>query len=146
MFSAQAGGVEVLSDILGSGNRRSAKELADAVSVLAQITAPWIDDNHVVTGLDKHLETFVSSLTRKYINELRRRYGTLVGLDHGSVVTTKHETPGKGRARYSSSLPFITLDFPTRRSVPPRVPYHSADVRGFTNASENDNRSISSAY
>lgn len=65
-FSTQAGGVDVLSDVLGSGNTRSEKELADAVSVLVQITAPCVQDNHVVDGLGKHLETFISALTRTY--------------------------------------------------------------------------------
>lgn len=59
--------MDVLSDILGSGHTRSEKELADAVSVLVQITAPCVQDHHVVDGLGKHLETFISSLTRTYI-------------------------------------------------------------------------------
>ncbi|XP_050431428.1 protein inscuteable homolog [Adelges cooleyi] len=58
----KAGGVEILADVLSSKNRLE-KELADAVSVLAQITAPWIEDNHVVDGLTGHLHTVVSSLT-----------------------------------------------------------------------------------
>jgi len=65
-FPTQAGGVDVLADVLGSGNTRSEKELADAVSVLVQITAPCVQDNHVVDGLGEHLETFISSLTRTY--------------------------------------------------------------------------------
>lgn len=54
--------MEILSDILG-GKNRSEKELTDAVSVLAQITAPWIEDNHVVNGLTEYLDTIISSLT-----------------------------------------------------------------------------------
>lgn len=44
----------------------SERELADAVSVLAQITAPWIEDNHVVIKLKEYQDALVSSLTCMY--------------------------------------------------------------------------------
>lgn len=58
----QAGGIEILADILSSRNRPE-RELTDAVSVLAQITSPWIEDNRAVNGLREYLDTIVSSLT-----------------------------------------------------------------------------------
>ncbi|XP_015380018.1 PREDICTED: protein inscuteable homolog [Diuraphis noxia] len=71
----KAGGVEILSDVLG-GKNRSEKELTDAVSVLAQITAPWIEDNHVVNGLSEYLDTIISSLT--YLVETTQSSETLL--------------------------------------------------------------------
>ncbi|XP_025411976.1 protein inscuteable homolog isoform X2 [Sipha flava] len=71
----KAGGVEIISDILGS-KTRSEKELTDAVSVLAQITAPWIEDNHVVNGLNEYLDTIISSLT--YLVETTHSSETLL--------------------------------------------------------------------
>lgn len=39
-------------------------ELSEAVSVIVQITAPWIEDNHSVVGLSQQLIPLVSSVTR----------------------------------------------------------------------------------
>lgn len=60
----QARGVEVLADLL-SDEKKSEAELSEAASVLAQITAPWIEDNHKVEGLQDFINIFVTSLTSK---------------------------------------------------------------------------------
>nr|XP_018900501.1 PREDICTED: uncharacterized protein LOC109032696 [Bemisia tabaci] len=59
----KARGVEVLADLL-SDEKKSEAELSEAASVLAQITAPWIEDNHKVEGLQDFINIFVTSLTR----------------------------------------------------------------------------------
>lgn len=43
----------------------SEAELSEAAAVLAQITAPWVQDNHSIEGLGRYLNSLVSSLTRK---------------------------------------------------------------------------------
>lgn len=58
----QGGGVEVLSDII-SNEKCSEIEVTEAVSVLAQVTAPWVEDNHSVRELTTFLTPLVSSLT-----------------------------------------------------------------------------------
>ncbi|VVC30242.1 Hypothetical protein CINCED_3A021057 [Cinara cedri] len=58
----EAGGVEILSDMLGNKNR-SEKELTDAVSVLAQISTPLIEENHVTLALKEYLNHIIPSLT-----------------------------------------------------------------------------------
>lgn len=57
--------MEIISDTLAD-EKRSETELTEAVSVLAQITAPWVEDNHSVLGLTEQLTVLVSALTRKY--------------------------------------------------------------------------------
>ncbi|XP_049766335.1 protein inscuteable homolog [Schistocerca cancellata] len=59
----QAGGVEILSELLADESR-PISELSEAVGVLAQITSPWVEDNHSVHGLAEHLPSLVKSLTR----------------------------------------------------------------------------------
>ncbi|KAL0272723.1 UNVERIFIED_CONTAM: hypothetical protein PYX00_005585 [Menopon gallinae] len=59
----QAGGLEIVSDILAD-EKRSEAELSEAVAVLAQITAPWIKDNHSFQSLSQFLGDLVKSLTR----------------------------------------------------------------------------------
>lgn len=63
-FFLQAGGVEIIADILAD-DKRSEAELSEASAVIAQITAPWIQDNHSVNGLSQFLNSLVKSLTRK---------------------------------------------------------------------------------
>lgn len=54
-----------MSDILAD-KKRSEAELSEAVAVLAQITAPWIKDNHSLQSLSQFLGDLVKSLTRKF--------------------------------------------------------------------------------
>lgn len=62
---SQAGGVEIISEILAD-EKRSETEITEAVSVLAQITAPWVEDNHSVLGLTEQLSVLVAALTSEY--------------------------------------------------------------------------------
>lgn len=38
-------------------------EKSEAAGVLAQITSPWIEDNHHVEGLSQHLNKIIFTLT-----------------------------------------------------------------------------------
>lgn len=58
----RASGVQVITDVLTDKNRPEA-ERSEAVALLAQITAPWIEDNHNVKGLSKHDKSLVEALT-----------------------------------------------------------------------------------
>ncbi|KAJ9586996.1 hypothetical protein L9F63_019414, partial [Diploptera punctata] len=58
----QAGGVEILSETLAEVTRPE-PEISEAAAVLAQITAPWVEDNHSVQGLSEQLPSLVNSLT-----------------------------------------------------------------------------------
>lgn len=54
--------MDVLADILSDYNRPE-PELSEATSVLAQITAPWIEDNHKVQGLAENIGSLIESIT-----------------------------------------------------------------------------------
>lgn len=58
----KASGVQVISDVLTDKIRPEA-ERSEAVALLAQITAPWIEDNHSVRGLMDHDKDLVTALT-----------------------------------------------------------------------------------
>ncbi|XP_067000307.2 protein inscuteable homolog [Anabrus simplex] len=59
----QAGGVEILAEVL-SDEERPEPEVSEAAAVLAQITAPWVEDNQGVKGLAEQMPVLVRSLTR----------------------------------------------------------------------------------
>lgn len=40
-------------------------ELYEVVSVIVQITAPWIEDDHIIDGLVYNLESILNALTCK---------------------------------------------------------------------------------
>ena len=44
--------------------QRDEVELTEVVSVLVQITAPWIEDDHIIKGLIYHLYPVINALTR----------------------------------------------------------------------------------
>ncbi|KAI5732661.1 hypothetical protein M8J76_002893 [Diaphorina citri] len=56
-------GIEILADILADESRDETV-LSEAISVLAQVTAPWLDTNQSVADLHRHVDTFVAALTR----------------------------------------------------------------------------------
>jgi hypothetical protein len=60
----QCNGIEILADILADESRDETV-LSEAISVLAQVTAPWLDTNQSVADLHRHVDTFVAALTRK---------------------------------------------------------------------------------
>lgn len=56
-------GVQLIAETLGD-DARPEPERAEAIALLAQITAPWIEDNHTIRGLQDHAKSLVKSLTR----------------------------------------------------------------------------------
>ena len=59
-------------DDLLCGMYSSVEDRVESAAVLAQITSPWISDNHKIHNLDLHVMSMVSALTGK-IN--RSRFG-----------------------------------------------------------------------
>ncbi|GAB0096015.1 hypothetical protein DMENIID0001_114630 [Sergentomyia squamirostris] len=60
----QTGGVEILGEVIGQrGIKRTEPEIREAVSVLAQITAPWHGEEHKVRDLSDCLESLVENIT-----------------------------------------------------------------------------------
>ncbi|CAG9865301.1 unnamed protein product [Phyllotreta striolata] len=56
-------GVQIVADILEEHSRPE-PERSEAVALLAQITAPWLEDNHSVKGLQEYSSKLVRALTR----------------------------------------------------------------------------------
>ncbi|KAF7273345.1 spindle orientation adaptor protein inscuteable isoform X2 [Rhynchophorus ferrugineus] len=56
-------GVQIIADTLEEESRPE-PERSEAVALLAQVTAPWFEDNHSVKGLQDYSKKLVSSLTR----------------------------------------------------------------------------------
>ncbi|XP_059613053.1 uncharacterized protein LOC132259434 [Phlebotomus argentipes] len=60
----QSGGVEIVAEVIGHRDvKRTEPELREAVSVLAQITAPWHGDTHKLRDLQECLEFLVENIT-----------------------------------------------------------------------------------
>ncbi|RZC42648.1 inscuteable -like protein, partial [Asbolus verrucosus] len=57
-------GIQIISETLGEGSLRPEPERSEAVALLAQVTAPWIEDNHSIKGLQDFSKKLVKSLTR----------------------------------------------------------------------------------
>ncbi|XP_031358874.1 protein inscuteable homolog isoform X1 [Photinus pyralis] len=55
-------GINLISEIISNGSCPD-PERSEAVALLAQITAPWIEDNRNVYGLQQQIQTLVKSLT-----------------------------------------------------------------------------------
>lgn len=58
----KAGGVECITDILCDAES-SEKDKSEAAGVIAQITSPWIDNNHHIQGLAESVIQLISALT-----------------------------------------------------------------------------------
>ncbi|KAJ8982941.1 hypothetical protein NQ317_005256 [Molorchus minor] len=56
-------GVQIVADTLDD-NSRPEPERSEAVALLAQVTAPWLEDNHSVKGLQDYSKKLVKSLTK----------------------------------------------------------------------------------
>lgn len=56
-------GIQLITDILEE-NSRPEPEHSEAVTVLAQITAPWVEDNYSIRGLPEYSKRLVKSLTK----------------------------------------------------------------------------------
>ena len=66
---------EVLCDIECPEEERS-----EASGVLAQITSPWVENNHRLTALHTHLGPIVAALTGTWLTRLHYDYKYLVYL------------------------------------------------------------------
>ncbi|CAK1542699.1 unnamed protein product [Leptosia nina] len=58
----EGGGIEILSDIL-SDSSNPEPQMREAITVLTQITAPWLRGHHDLTQLHVYLNTIVSNIT-----------------------------------------------------------------------------------
>ena len=58
----QCDGLAVIEELLSS-RYSSLEDRIEAAGLLAQITSPWITDNHKIENLDCHVASMVSSLT-----------------------------------------------------------------------------------
>ncbi|CAH1223111.1 unnamed protein product [Diabrotica balteata] len=56
-------GVQIIADTLEEHSRPET-ERSEAVALLAQVTAPWVEDNHSVKGLQDYSRKLVKSLTK----------------------------------------------------------------------------------
>ncbi|XP_056644652.1 protein inscuteable homolog [Diorhabda sublineata] len=56
-------GVQIVSDTLDEDSRPE-PERSEAAALLAQVTAPWLEDNHSVKGLEDYSRKLVGSLTK----------------------------------------------------------------------------------
>lgn len=54
--------------LLSDTNKMETEQL-EIISVLVQITAPWIEDDHVIKGLICHLKPILEALTSKYTSD-----------------------------------------------------------------------------
>ena len=60
--------MEILADILCDEETKE-HERKEAAGVLAQITSPWIEENHQLHGLAQHLIPTVKALTGESLAE-----------------------------------------------------------------------------
>ncbi|XP_022120211.2 uncharacterized protein LOC110996705 [Pieris rapae] len=58
----EGGGIEILSDIL-SDESNPEPQMREAITVLTQITAPWLRGHHDITQLHVYLNTIVNNIT-----------------------------------------------------------------------------------
>ncbi|XP_044757191.1 protein inscuteable homolog [Coccinella septempunctata] len=56
-------GIQLITDILEEDSRPE-PEHSEAVTLLAQITAPWVEDNYSIRGLPEYTRRLVKSLTK----------------------------------------------------------------------------------
>ncbi|XP_066142000.1 protein inscuteable homolog isoform X1 [Euwallacea fornicatus] len=56
-------GIQIISDTLEEESKPE-PERSEAVGLLAQVTAPWIDDNHSINSLQEYSKRLISSLTK----------------------------------------------------------------------------------
>nr|XP_022908020.1 protein inscuteable homolog [Onthophagus taurus] len=58
----KSSGIQTISDIIYE-RARPEPEKSEAIALLAQITAPWIEDNNKINGLQEHGKKLISALT-----------------------------------------------------------------------------------
>jgi hypothetical protein len=57
-------GMQIINETLGEDLSKPEPERSEAVALLAQVTAPWIEDNHAIQGLQDFSKALVKSLTK----------------------------------------------------------------------------------
>ena len=62
LFALQCGGLDVIEGLL-CARTSSLEDCIESAGVLAQITSPWIADNHKIEDLDRHVPAMVAALT-----------------------------------------------------------------------------------
>lgn len=65
-FDSQGGGIEILSDIL-SDRSNPEPQMREAITVLTQITAPWLRGHYDLTQLHLYLNTIVDNITGMFL-------------------------------------------------------------------------------
>lgn len=61
----QGGGIEIISDIL-SDRSNPEPQMREAITVLTQITAPWLTGHYDLTQLHLYLNSIVGHITGKF--------------------------------------------------------------------------------
>ena len=61
-YYLQCDGLQAIDDLL-CGRYWTVEDRVEAAAVLAQITSPWISDNHKIHNLDLHVMSLVAALT-----------------------------------------------------------------------------------
>ena len=61
-LALQCGGLDVIEGLL-CARSSSLEDCIESAGVLAQITSPWIADNHKIEDLDRHVPAMVAALT-----------------------------------------------------------------------------------
>uniref|UniRef100_A0AAR5PQT4 Protein inscuteable homologue C-terminal domain-containing protein n=3 Tax=Dendroctonus ponderosae TaxID=77166 RepID=A0AAR5PQT4_DENPD len=56
-------GIQIIAETLEEESRPE-PERSEAVALLAQVTAPWLEDNHSIKGLQEYSQNLVQSLTK----------------------------------------------------------------------------------
>ena len=62
MFIWQTGGIEVVAEVLCDFSAPE-EERSEAAAVIAQITSPWVEDNHSLMWLHNHMASIIVALT-----------------------------------------------------------------------------------
>lgn len=121
----QAGGLEIIADILADESRTE-PELSEAAAVLAQITAPWVQDNHSIEGLGGYLSSLVTSLTRKYGRRQKLNFST-VKSTHRMIIGIVKEYKSSETLLLSAAA-LANLTFMEPRTVWPLLENQTAGI------------------
>lgn len=65
----QGGGIEIISDIL-SDRKNPEPQMREAITVLTQITAPWLRGHYDLTQMHLYLNNIVEHITGKLLMRL----------------------------------------------------------------------------
>ena len=111
-----ANGIDIVADILVS-SATCLEARVEAAGVLAQITSPWISDNHKVVGLSQHVPSLVAHLTalsRVRCGEdtfllVTAALANLTFMEPGAVVAMKAHGTAKTLIGAVQQSPFVSM-------------------------------------